>query len=116
MRTSLHAESDGTLVLRYQGDATKLVDACAAAAREDRERRDGDKTHKRRRLLSIPREVLYQIALEQGISLDRLAREPALMERVWTLAMGRDYSKFRTLDSSKPYRQSRRSSVVAVKR
>ena len=110
MRTSLHAEADGTLVLRYQGDAQHLVDHCAEAAREDRERRDM-KVHSRRRLLSLPREVIYKIALDQGQRLDNID-----MERVWKEAMSRDYSKFRTMDSGKPYRQRRRSSVVAIKR
>lgn len=108
----MHFEHDGTIVMRYQGDAGKLIDSCAQAARADRERY-GSKMPRKRRRLSVPREVLYKIALERGIPLSRIHEH---MEEIWKIAESRDYSKFRTLDSAKAYRQSRRSSVVAIKR
>lgn len=104
-------ESDGTLVIQYRGDAQSLVDHCATAAREDRERRDF-KSHHRRRLLSVPREVMYKVAIDHGIPFNDT-------QAIWKVLMSRDYSRFRTLDTGNAYKQlrpTRRSGVVSIKR
>lgn len=95
------------MLVTYTGDAQAVIDQCAAAAREDRERRDF-KAHANHRLLSIPREVMYKIAIDHGIPFEDT-------ESIWKIAMGRDYSRFRTLDKGTNYRrQSTRSGIVSL--
>lgn len=107
MKTTVKMEGDKMHVV-YTGDAQATIDACARAAREDRERRDF-KSHPKHRLLSLPREVMYKIAIDHGIPFNDF-------ESIWKVAMSRDYSKFRTLDKASNYKQSRRSPIISIKR
>lgn len=105
MKTTVKMQGDKMHVV-YSGDAQAVIDACAAAAREDRERRDM-KSHPKHRLMSMPRELLYKIAIENGIPFNDT-------ESIWKIAMGRDYSRLRTLDKASNYRQSRRRPIVSL--
>ncbi len=94
-RITYRPNTDGSFTLVYKGDAQSLVDACAAEARAHRERGrqvNGDM----RRVMSIDQVVLMDIAKKHGLS--------PFDPRVFEIAKGRDYSKFRTVDDRRYFR------------
>lgn len=104
-------DADGTLHLQYHGDAQTLVDHCADFARGMRER-PTTRMPNRRKIMSVPPEVMMKVAIENGIDFHNTAA-------IWKILKGRDYSKFRCVDDGLLFghrRQSKRSGVVAIKR
>lgn len=108
-RITYHEEADGTVHLRYHGDAQGLVDACAAEARGQREapRPISDARANMRKTMSLDPVVMMQIAIERGIPFDDL---PAIFK----VARDRDYSKFRCVDDARLFRGSGRRIIVGA--
>lgn len=104
-------DSDGNLHLQYRGDAQAVVDHCADFARGMRER-STTAMPKRRKIMSVPPEVMMKVAIEHGIPFHNTSA-------IWEILKGRDYSKFRCVDDGLLFghrRQTKRSGVVAIKR
>lgn len=89
-RITYREDADGNSILQYSGDVQNLVDACADEARARREMPRMKRGSHMRKVLSINPIVLMQIAQEKGLDYF----DPA----VFDIAMGRDYSRFRTVD------------------
>lgn len=98
-RISYDEDASGNVILRYQGDAQGLVDACAAEARGQREapRRISAAHSNFRKTLSLDPVVMMQIAQERGIPFDDL-------DAIFAAARDRDYSKFRCVDDKTLFR------------
>ncbi len=90
-RTTYHEEADGTMVLKYHGDAQAIVDNCAAEAREQRE--NPKFAPKYRKLMSVDPVVLMDVAQKAGLNVF----DPAVFE----ILRGRDYSKFRVANDKR---------------
>ena len=88
-RITYKEDAEGNSILQYNGDLQSLVDACADEARARREMGRKRGSHMRK-VLSIDPIVLMQIAQEKGLDYF----DPA----VFDIAMGRDYSRFRTVE------------------
>lgn len=84
------------LVMKYTGDAQFLVDGCAEELRANRERGRPREMPWMRRTMSIDQVVLMEIAREHNLS--------PFDDRVFEIARGRDYSKFRTVDDKRYFR------------
>jgi len=98
-RTTYHEEADGTMVLKYHGDAQSIVDACAAEAREYREKTAFAKPAKYRTLMKVDPVVLMDVAQKAGLN----CFDPA----VFDLLKGRDYSKFRVANDKTLWKRHR---------
>jgi len=98
-KITYHEESDGTLVLKYSGDVQNLVDACAEAARGQREspRPISDARMNMRKTMSLDPVVMMHIANTHGIPYSD-------MEAIFKVARSRDYSRFRCMDDKTFFR------------
>lgn len=89
-KVDVKQEADGTLVMRYSGDAQYLVDACAHEARGNREAGGHRAMPDMRKIMRLDPVVLMDIAHRHGLDY----YDPQVFE----IAKGRDYSKFRTVN------------------
>lgn len=102
-------EQDDKIILRYQGDAQALVDACAKEARANRERPKpvSAKNAGMRRMMALDPVVMMSIAHEHGIPYWDL-------DAIFKIAHDRDYSKFRCVDDKRFFQNSGRKIIVGA--
>lgn len=68
VRTTYHESTDGGFTLRTYQDVEPVMDACAAARRADAEHRGRfGKRPDLHRVMSVPENVIYEIAQRLGI-------------------------------------------------
>lgn len=104
-RITYDEDASGNMILRYSGDVQGLVDACAAEAREYREHygRFGANKKDFRPTLSLDPVVAMEIMRQHGI-------EDPFDPRIFEIASGRDYSKFRRIDDKLMWQTRARNS------
>lgn len=106
-RISYHEDADGNSVLRYSGDASALIDACAKEVAANREK---GKTRIReqnfgRRMMCLDPVVMMEVARQNGIT-DYF--DPAIRK----IMRGRDYSKFRTAEDTRYFKDRSRKIIL----
>ena len=104
-RITYSEDATGQITLRYSGDVQGLVDACAQEARAHREHygRFGANKKDFRPTLSLDPVVAMMIMKEHGI-------EDPFDPRIFEIASGRDYSKFRRIDDALMWKTRARNS------
>lgn len=95
-RITYDEAQDGTMILKYSGDAQTLVDACAREARGWREspKKVTAATAGMRKMMSLDPVVMMQIARERGIPHSDI-------DAIFKAARDRNYSRFRCVDDAR---------------
>lgn len=87
-------ERDDDLVLQYYQDVEPVLDAAAAARREDRERTAFQKSSEFKRTMIIPFNILMKITQETGLDF----YQPEDAKVILKILKGPEYARFRTTD------------------
>jgi hypothetical protein len=89
-------ESGTDTVLQYSADVEPIMDAAAAARREDRERGAFQKRSEFRRTMTVPVAVLMKIREERGLDFMNPEHSKALSK-----ILKAEYPLFRTTDKAR---------------
>jgi hypothetical protein len=95
-RISAH-EQGAEVVLNYYQDVEPILDAAAAARREDRERTAFQKSSEFKRTMIVPFNVLMQIRTERGLDFLNPEHSKAIVKLLKTS----EYAGFRTTNKKR---------------